>query len=69
VRRSGPRSPAPEDLLLAGSLDDPAARESMTAFDALLEQLAAHRWAEHGQTADRLRALMSACAPGSAIAV
>ncbi|MEA2324664.1 MAG: hypothetical protein QOF29_1058 [bacterium] len=59
---------AAEDLLLAGSLDDPAARESMAAFDTLLADLAAHRWAEHGQTADRLRRLMNGCAPGAAVA-
>jgi hypothetical protein len=59
---------AAEDLLLAGSLDDPAAHESMAAFDTLLAELASHRWAEHGRTADRLRGLMNGCAPDAAVA-
>jgi len=54
---------AAEDLLLAGSLDDPYAQESLTAFRALLADLLAHRWNEHVRTADRLRALVEACAP------
>jgi hypothetical protein len=59
---------AAEDLLLAGSLQEEAARESLAAFRTLLDDLARHRWAEHGQTADRLRALMAACAPETAVA-
>jgi hypothetical protein len=54
---------AAEDLLLAGSPDDPYAQESLTAFRTLLADLLAHRWDEHVRTADRLRSLVEACAP------
>lgn len=59
---------AAEDLLLAHSPGDEQAQESLSAFEALMEDLLAHRWSENGATAERLRALIAACAPAPAAA-
>ncbi|MEA2248470.1 MAG: hypothetical protein QOH46_2999 [Solirubrobacteraceae bacterium] len=58
---------AAEDLLLATSIDGEDARQAVAAVRTLLDDLSKHRWAEHGQTADRLRDLMDGCAPEPAV--
>jgi hypothetical protein len=54
---------AAEDLLLASDPDDEYAQESYAASVTLIDDLLAHRWAEHGATADRLSVLMIGCGP------
>jgi hypothetical protein len=54
---------AAEDLLLAERAGDEDAQRSLAAFRTLLDDLAQHRWAENGRTADRLRELIDGCGP------